>query len=705
MLRSRQSLKISQQLLLSVLGFAIPILMLLYFTVAGINHDIQFAKAEVLGTQVLGPLNQLYVLISQQQRPLVDGVDSGIWEERDRAIAKQFQTLEQLLPQVGDRLRITQADLNKTGDAELWIGNLKNQWRILSERDSARRNNAQRNTITTTAITTTVQTPSQPDLPQDYQTLQTQIRQLIGRIGDTSNLILDPDLDSYYLMDISLLALPQAQAHMTDGLRLGRSLVQRPKSIPSSAERLEIEVLAALIQQSDLDRILRSATNALKEDVNFYGKSDSLSRELNPAIQRYETTSRQLIRQLQQLAASETAIAQDAPIFSTLETALQTSLDLGTISRNELDKLLQKRIRHYQSRRLLYLMLSLGSLAVVSLFVYRIARSITTRLQRAIAITQQIATGDLTAQINVDSNDEIGDCLMALQTMTQDLTQLISSMQSAGLQVSSSSLQLSASAKEQEATVTTQLAATQQVVQAVELINQVTQQLAATLDQVVDNADTTASVAQQSQARIAQMNQLIEQMQLAAQTVSTKFKTIQDRTETITTFIATIMHVASQTNLLSLNAAIEAEKAGQFGHGFRVLAQEIRRLADQTAVATLDIEHMVREMQSSVLSGNQAMGDLTLQMQRNGHQVGEIGEQLSQILQEVQSLAPQFESVGIAMRDQALNSQSITRSLSDLDVGMRQTQGALRETYEAIAHLNTTALGLKQQVSRFKLQS
>src|SRR5207245_2721664 len=102
---------------------------------------------------------------------------------------------------------------------------------------------------------------------------------------------------------------------------------------------------------------------------------------------------------------------------------------------------------------------------------------------------------------------------------------------------------------------------------------------------------------------LRQMEETMRQLSDATGSISAKLRTIREKAGGINLVVTTITKVADQTNLLSINAAIEAEKAGEAGLGFLVVAREIRRLADQTAVATLDIEQMVRQMESAVAAG------------------------------------------------------------------------------------------------------
>ncbi len=167
--------------------------------------------------------------------------------------------------------------------------------------------------------------------------------------------------------------------------------------------------------------------------------------------------------------------------------------------------------------------------------------------------------------------------------------------------------------------------------------------------------------------------------------------------------VTTIVKVAEQTNLLSLNAAIEAEKAGEYGRGFAVVATEVRRLADQTAVATYDIEQMVREIQSAVSAGVMGMDKFSEEVRRGIAEVGQVGEQLSQIIQQVQALAPRVQMVNEGMQAQATGAEQINQALVQLGEATGQTVESLRQASFAIDELNLVANGLRNGVSRFKV--
>lgn len=191
----------------------------------------------------------------------------------------------------------------------------------------------------------------------------------------------------------------------------------------------------------------------------------------------------------------------------------------------------------------------------------------------------------------------------------------------------------------------------------------------------------------------------------AARAINAKLSVLSEKAANINQVVTTITKVADQTNLLSLNAAIEAEKAGEYGRGFVVVATEIRRLADQTAVASYDIEQIVKEMQSAVSAGVMGMDKFSEEVRRGMQDVAQVSEQLAQIIKQVQTLTPEFEMVNEGMQSQSASAQQISEALVQLTESTQQTAESLRESNLAINQLNSTANDLRSAISRFKLQT
>ncbi len=333
------------------------------------------------------------------------------------------------------------------------------------------------------------------------------------------------------------------------------------------------------------------------------------------------------------------------------------------------------------------------------------------------SVVKEIATGDLSsagasARILMgagrkgDPNrikDETENLISSVMTMTENLNSLVGQVQKSGIQISSSSTELAATAREQETTMANQVESTDRMVKAVEDISAVAEGLVDTMREVAARSQETAGFASSGQNDLMRMEEAMTNMETASSSISGRLQAINEKAENITHVVVTITKVAEQTNLLSLNAAIEAEKAGEYGRGFNVVAREIRRLADQTAVATLDIEQMVKDMHGAVSAGVMEMDKFISEVKRSSEDVGKISAQLARIIEQVQILSPSFENVNIAMVQQSEGAQKINRAMIALGEEMKETKSSVHETYSAIGQLNDAARGLHDEVSRFKV--
>lgn len=349
------------------------------------------------------------------------------------------------------------------------------------------------------------------------------------------------------------------------------------------------------------------------------------------------------------------------------------------------------------------LLFIVGILVNIALGIW-ITRKITNSLSKAVKIAEEVSAGNLTTQVQVTSNDEIGQLLIALRTMTENLNSLISKVQQSGIQITSSTTEMAASRKQLEATLTEQIASTNEVTTTAQEISNTSEELVKTMEQVADLAQSTAVAASQSQNDLVQMEKTMRQLLDATTFISSKLGNMSEKAHNINSVVLTITKVADQTNLLSLNAAIEAEKAGEYGAGFAVVAREIRRLADQTAVATLEIEQMVKEMQSAVSNGVMEMDKFNKEVRNSVENVGLISSQIAQVIEQVQWITPQFELVSKSMEEQSLSARHIRESMEQLSEGSEQTAYSLHETNTVLERLNEAAQILQAEISVFKVK-
>jgi PAS domain S-box-containing protein len=261
--------------------------------------------------------------------------------------------------------------------------------------------------------------------------------------------------------------------------------------------------------------------------------------------------------------------------------------------------------------------------------------------------------------------------------------------------------QLTTSSQQLETMMTAQVTATNQVVATAQPMAATFQELAQAMQGVTGMAADTATAAEGGQAGLARMQATMQTMEGATRSIADRLAVINERAANITSVVTTISKVAEQTNLLSLNAAIEAEKAGQYGRGFAVVAREIRRLADQTAEATLDIEHIVKEMTSAISAGVVGMDQFAHEVRQGAEAIRTVGAQLAQIISQVQHLRPRFDAVHEGMQLQAQGAQQINEAMLQLRDAAQRTVEALHASTRAMAQLSevSQSLALRAAIS------
>ena len=334
---------------------------------------------------------------------------------------------------------------------------------------------------------------------------------------------------------------------------------------------------------------------------------------------------------------------------------------------------------------------------------FLLLRAIMSPMQRIVSILEVMRSGDLSSRLNLERKDEFGAVETGFNDMMAELTTLVSQAQRSSVQVTTSVTEIAATSKQQQATATETAATTTEIGATSREIAATSRDLVRTMTEVTSAADQASILAGSGQQGLARMEETMHSVMGAADLVNAKLAILNEKAGNINQVVVTIVKVADQTNLLSLNAAIEAEKAGEYGRGFAVVATEVRRLADQTAVATYDIEQMVREIQSAVSAGVMGMDKFSEEVRRGMSEVQQVGEQLSQIIHQVQALAPRVLMVNEGMQAQATGAEQINLALVQLGDASSQTVESLRQASFAIDELSQVAVGLRSGVSRFKV--
>ena len=348
---------------------------------------------------------------------------------------------------------------------------------------------------------------------------------------------------------------------------------------------------------------------------------------------------------------------------------------------------------------------SLVVFGLVSTACWFIARSILRPTSALVHRMHDIAEGaaDLTQRVPVESDDEVGELARLINAVIERIHDLVARVGVSAVQLHATGAEISAAASEQESTVHSFSASSTEIASAAKEISAAGQELLNTTQDVQSRGDEASSLAGAGRTALESMQGSMHRLAEATSSISATLGVVREKANGINSVVTTITKVADQTNLLSINAAIEAEKAGEAGRGFLVVAREIRRLADQTAVATLDIEQMVRHMQSAVSAGVMEMDKFRDDVRNGSAQVSEIGGQMAQIIDRVQTLTASFHGVRESVQQQSLGARQIDDAMSQLVSGVRQVANAARDFNQAATSLRESVSALQNEVSQFKV--
>ncbi|PNG29929.1 chemotaxis protein [Pseudomonas protegens] len=346
-----------------------------------------------------------------------------------------------------------------------------------------------------------------------------------------------------------------------------------------------------------------------------------------------------------------------------------------------------------------------GLLAAVlaMLVAWSLSSNLVGRIRQAVDVAKAIAAGRLDSSISATGRDEVSNLLQAFAAMQERLRSMISQIKqgadqlvSASQSISSASLQLSASAQEQSHSASS-MAAT-------------VEELTVSINHVADNAGDAHALSSESGRQSEEGGSVIQDtlgsMRLIAETVqasATQIGELGQHAEQISSIVSVIKGIAEQTNLLALNAAIEAARAGEQGRGFAVVADEVRLLAQRTANSTQEITEMVGKIQLGTREAVSSM-DVGVNQVKNGVELAQqAGEAIVNIRTSSGNVVRVVDQISLALREQTAASQDVARNVERIAQMSQQNSQAVEETTETARSLQQLAQNLEQQVSVFRL--
>jgi methyl-accepting chemotaxis protein len=437
-------------------------------------------------------------------------------------------------------------------------------------------------------------------------------------------------------------------------------------------------------QQRRFDELQALHDQWLSEDINGYIE---LRRQVS-------TASRDFDALVERISAGNAKVRMDA-----------MRRILGEVQAEERALLEQRTGSMNAAKSLSLVILLVGGLIATALAVsvaFLLSRSIAGRLQQVVEVARDIAQGRLDSRIERAGSDEIGVLLDAFDTMQQRLREMIGQIRAGAVQlveaaqnISSASTQLSVSTQEQS--------------QAASSMAATVEELTVSINHVADNANEAHGLSSDSGRQSAEGGAVIQEtlasMQRIADTVqgaAAQIAELGQHSDQISSIVNVIKEIADQTNLLALNAAIEAARAGEQGRGFAVVADEVRLLAQRTANSTQEITEMIKKIQVGTRNAVSNMEVGVQQVSGGVEQASQAGDAIVAIRQASGRVVDVVDQISLALREQTVASQDVARNVERIAQMSMHNSEAVAETSRTAQGLQTLALSLEKQVASFR---
>jgi len=455
------------------------------------------------------------------------------------------------------------------------------------------------------------------------------------------------------------------------------------------------------------EKTFAEATGVIEEELNGYesvsdgAEETKLVDDARKTLDHYRVAFTDLVKARAKSAnALEIDKALSAGADKALREAIKKMEEVATVNYTAKQKAVNSQA---DFSNLLQIVLALFAIISGLIAGRIIVKKIIASISAVNAAAKQVSQGDLSSEVPVTSNDEIGDMAVSFNVMIKNVRRVVEQINTATSTLAASSEELSATSEGLSKGSNDLAAQTEQVVTAMTEVSQTIMDMAKNASQAADGSKTASEAAAKGKAVIDSTTQGMTSIATTVQGAATTIEELGRSSAQIGEIVATINGIADQTNLLALNAAIEAARAGEQGRGFAVVADEVRKLAERTSQATKDIGQRIKTIQQAAGESVDAMKKGSDEVEKGVGLAREASGSLNAIVAASTNATDMVQRIAAATEEQSAASEEVSQNMEHISEITTRSAGSTTQVMQSAEDLAKLAMELKEMTSWFKM--